>query len=380
MNGGTAYLSQNEMRCTFGVDPGLSYDAAILFPSGKQVELNDLSSPASYFIAEFSSPEKEIRWMLYSIWGAIRSPDFWLNLLKWLCLAGIIIAVFYFTLKKYLISITEERLRKEYLAQLEEKNVILEERNEALKSTQSQLVLSEKMASLGRLVAGVAHELNNPISFIYANVHQLKDYTQKLSREDPNAAEVKKLIREIDELIEETQKGSLSVKELVKNLRRFSHVDSEEWQVEDIHNGLETSLLILRPEIKKGIEVTKHYGDIAPVECHPGEINQVFLNILTNAVQAIGEKGIIHIDTYQEGDSVKIEIADDGKGIGSEHLANIFDPFYSTKEVGEGSGLGLSISMTIINKHNGSIEVESEKEQGTKFIITLPVSQKSKGE
>ena len=138
--------------------------------------------------------------------------------------------------------------------------------------------------------------------------------------------------------------------------------------------------MILKPEIKKSVSIRKGYGDIPSVECHPGQINQVFLNILTNAVQAIDEKGIVSIVTRKSGDGIEIEISDNGKGISKENIANIFDPFYSTKAVGEGTGLGLSISLTIIKNHNGNIEVESESGQGTKFIISLPIHQKSKGE
>ena len=390
MNGGTAYLSQNDKKLIFGVEPDLSYRAEVHFPSGEIIELNNMSAAGTYSISEFSSPQKEIRWFFYHSWRSIRSFDFWLMVLQWILLIGIVIAVFYFTLKKYLIRQTEEKLREEYLLRLEEKNDVLKEKNEEIKklfeefkSTQSQLVLSEKMASLGRLVAGVAHELNNPISFIYANVHQLSKYTRKIDdalKSKTDFKDVDELFKEIDELIEETQKGSQAVKELVQNLRRFSHLDSAEWQIEDIHNGLETSLMILKPEIKKSVSIRKGYGDIPSVECHPGQINQVFLNILTNAVQAIDEKGIVSIVTRKSGDGIEIEISDNGKGISKENIANIFDPFYSTKAVGEGTGLGLSISLTIIKNHNGNIEVESESGQGTKFIISLPIHQKSKGE
>lgn len=293
--------------------------------------------------------------------------------------------------REYIARLTEAEVREEYLGRLEKQNNILSDKNRELtdlfnqlKSTQSQLVLSEKMASLGRLVAGIAHELNNPISFIYANVNQMekdiKKVKQSLSSKKGKEKNISKVFKEIEEMIQETRLGSVAVKELVENLRRFSHLDKSDWQMADIHKGIETCLMILQPEIKNRIAIERNFGTIPKIECHPGQLNQVFLNILSNAAQAIKEQGKISIRSESKGQMVIITINDDGNGIAPESLDKIFDPFFSSKDVGEGSGLGLSISQTIINNHQGRIEVESKIDEGSTFRVYLPVHQSSKKE
>ena len=167
------------------------------------------------------------------------------------------------------------------------------------------------------------------------------------------------------------------VKNLVDNLRRFSHLDQAQWKKVNIHDGLESSLLILNPEIKHRIKIEKEYTAKSEIECNPGQINQVFLNLLSNAAQAIHDKGKIKIKTWEDNKNLSISIWDSGSGISTEVLSKIFDPFYTTKEVGKGTGLGLSISYSIIKNHGGRIEVNSTPGKGSEFIVILPFMSES---
>lgn len=300
--------------------------------------------------------------------------------------------------------ITEAKTREQYLDKLEKANKKLAQSNrklkklyQDLKDTQTQLVQSEKMASLGQLVAGVAHELNNPISYIYANMKELDSYTVAIRhllevlKRDFDTADFQDKLRktllelkdkydldfiqkDIETLIEESIEGSQRVKTVVQNLRNFSRLDEAKFKEVDLHEGLESTLLLLNNEIKNRIEVHKNYGKIPKVSCNPGNINQVFMNILLNAVQAIEGEGNIWITTRQINDQLEIKIEDDGKGIPKKNLNKIFDPFFTTKPVGRGTGLGLSISYNIIKNHGGEIEVESSSGKKTKFSIRLPIT------
>ncbi|MEJ2633929.1 MAG: FG-GAP-like repeat-containing protein [Calditrichia bacterium] len=296
--------------------------------------------------------------------------------------------------------VTEAQTREKYLSQLEnayreleEKNRRLEELYRDLKDTQSQLVQSEKMASLGQLMAGIAHELNNPISFIYANLRELDSYSQVVRkllepiagteidadallqkiREVKNAEDLEFILTDLNKLVEESLQGSLRVKELVQNLRNFSRVDEAQVKEVDLQQGINSTLQLLNNEMKGRITLHKDYGALPKVYCNPGQINQVFMNLLLNAIQAIEGEGNIWITTRLSNSRVIISIRDDGKGIPQETLSKIFDPFFTTKPVGQGTGLGLSISYSIIQNHGGDIEVESEKRKGTVFRIILPV-------
>jgi len=284
--------------------------------------------------------------------------------------------------------LTESQVREEYLKKLEETNNTLDLKNkelqtlyDELKNTQSQLIQSEKMSSLGQLVAGISHELNNPIGFIYSNSNQLQTYVERVEKvlqdsEDDNKnfiANVKDVLPDVKNLIEDTLSGSKIVKELVENLRRFSHLDQAAKQNVDIHEGIESSLKIVHSQIKNRIQIHKNFKAVKTVECNPGQINQVLLNILSNAAQSIENEGNIWIDTGEENDYLFIKIKDDGKGIKKEDLEKVFDPFFTTKAVGQGTGLGLSISYSIIKNHNGTIEVESEVNKGSTFTIKLPL-------
>lgn len=301
--------------------------------------------------------------------------------------------------KNLIKKVTEAEVQKKYVKELEEKNQSLQNLYRTLQETQSQLIQSEKMAGLGQLVAGVAHELNNPISFIYANMKELENYINAIEKilqlilsnmNKPHLQEelqrtisqlekkydLEFIQKDIHSLINESVEGGRRVKEVVQNLRNFSRLDEGEIKSVDLHEGLNSTLLLLNNEIKNRIEVIKEYGKLPKIECHPGHINQVFMNILINAIQAINGAGKIWISTKILDDQVEILIKDSGKGIPQNIKNKVFDPFFTTKPVGKGTGLGLSISYNIIKNHNGEIYVESEENKGTTFHIKLPVKMK----
>ncbi len=295
--------------------------------------------------------------------------------------------------------------RNELLASLHESNQALTlEREEQqsliadLKAAQNQLLQSEKMASIGQLAAGVAHEINNPIGYVHSNLGTLEKYILDLfsvlaafeaAEGDfpPDSASLARIrayketldlpfLREdIPILMAESREGITRVKKIVQDLKDFSHVDEAEWQWCDLHRGLDSTLNIVWNELKYKAEVIKEYGVLPEIECIPSQLNQVFMNLLVNAGHAIESHGAITIRTGREGDEVWVEVADSGKGIAPEHLARIFDPFFTTKPVGQGTGLGLSLSYGIVKKHHGRIEVESAAGKGTTFRVWLPVKQ-----
>ena len=277
------------------------------------------------------------------------------------------------------------------------KNAEILEMNARLEDAQNQLLQSEKMASIGHLAAGVAHEINNPIGFVYSNLGSLDTYLrdifalveayEALERgprpEDVEA--VRRLKEQIDlpflrkdiiELMTESRDGITRVKKIVQDLKDFSHQGGdEEWNWALLHDGLDTTLNIVNNEIKYKAKVVKEYGDIPEIQCLPSQINQVLMNILVNAAHAIEKTGTITVRTRHEADEVWVEISDTGCGIAPDHLTRIFDPFFTTKPVGKGTGLGLSLSYSIVQKHRGRMEVESELGKGTTFRVCLPVRQ-----
>jgi signal transduction histidine kinase len=270
----------------------------------------------------------------------------------------------------------------------------LRETKDELTRTQGQLIQQEKMAALGRLVAGVAHELNNPISFVYSNSVLLKDSFNQLRRllsfYDSNdqlppqvKAEAQKLKREIDydylvndiaQALEDCHEGSRRVRDIVLNLRTFSRLDDTELQVVDITEGIESTIRILGQYFRPDrVVIHRDYGQLPKVECYAGQLSQVWMNLMVNAAQAMNGRGELWITTHLEGDRVIVKFRDTGPGIPEDVIDKIFDPFFTTKPIGEGTGLGLSIVHSIIERHGGQIKVESKPGAGATFIVELPV-------
>ncbi len=251
---------------------------------------------------------------------------------------------------------------------------------EELRAAEAQLVHSEKMAGLGKLVAGVAHELNNPIGFIYANMDHFRRYVGELktvfdggSLPAEPAERAGRAFEVLGRLIESCSNGADRIKKIVQGLRTFSRLDEAERKAVDIHEGIDSTLALLEHHLKDRIQVRQDYGYIPQVECYAGQLNQVFMNLLTNAADAIEGEGGIWITTAVEDGVVRVSIRDSGAGIDPENLKQIFGPFFTTKDVGKGTGLGLSISYGIVEKHGGKIEVESKVGEGTTFTVVLPV-------
>jgi len=287
----------------------------------------------------------------------------------------------------------EERLRL-YQADLEK---LVAERTMQLSATKDQLVQSEKLASIGQLAAGVAHEINNPIGFVFSNMGTLEGYLASLftildayesaesSFNDPAMLAGMKALRQkvdlaflkedIPLLMGESKEGISRVKRIVQDLKDFSRVDStQDWQWVNLHQGIDSTANIVANEIRYKADVVKEYGQLPEVECLPSQLNQVFMNLLVNSAHAMGEeRGRITIRSGLEGEKVWLEFSDTGSGIPEDIRQKIFDPFFTTKAVGKGTGLGLSLSYGIIQKHNGRIEVRSEVGKGSTFRITLPV-------
>ena len=271
--------------------------------------------------------------------------------------------------------------------------------NTKLQDMQHQLLQSEKMASVGQLAAGVAHEINNPIGYVYSNLGTLEKYIQDMfsivaayEEIEPaitdsalldqvhaakDKADLNFLRDDMRAVLSETREGITRVKKIVQDLKDFSRIDTrDEWHWADLQKGLDSTLNIVHNELKYKADVRKEYTDIPEVECRPSQLNQVFLNLLVNAGHAIESKGVITIRTGQIDGQVWVEIADSGKGIEPQHLPRIFDPFFTTKPVGQGTGLGLSLSYGIVQKHGGRIEVQSEPGMGTTFRVWLPITQR----
>jgi len=264
-----------------------------------------------------------------------------------------------------------------------------------LEEVQLQLIQKEKMASIGQLAAGVAHEINNPIGFVTSNLNSLGEYAEDLLTildaydaaesligRDPHVLAAIRRIKEerdldflrgdLKTLLDESRDGLRRVSHIVQDLKDFSHVDESPWQIVDLHKGLDSTINIVRSEIGKKAELRREYGALPALRCHPGQLNQVFMNLLVNAAQAIERNGLIIVRSGSADDWCWIEFCDNGCGIPADLLLHIFEPFFTTKPIGEGTGLGLSMSYSIVRDHGGRIEVQSTVGQGSCFRVCLP--------
>jgi two-component system NtrC family sensor kinase len=289
------------------------------------------------------------------------------------------------------------RHRKKTNADTQHRNAELTALNAKLSMAQQQLLQSEKLASIGQLAAGVAHEINNPIGYIFSNFGTLESYLEGMfqmlaayetAEPEIASAEVAAKIKSVREQVElsflkedipalmrESREGIVRVRKIVQDLKDFSRVDeNQEWEWANLHQGIDSTLNIVSNEVKYKADVVKEYGDIPDVECLPSQINQVIMNLVVNAAHAMGnERGTITIRSGTMGKKVWIEVADNGAGIPEQNLTRIFDPFFTTKAIGKGTGLGLSLSYGIMQKHDGSIEVKSQCGAGTTFRIMWPI-------
>ena len=295
--------------------------------------------------------------------------------------------------------------RREIEKQLLRSKNELQQTIKQLQATQARIIQSEKMASIGQLAAGVAHEINNPVAFVNSNLNTISQYQAQLVdilkksmkiinalgagvdfKQVPDAlavaaAEVRDLAEEVDleflcedfpQLIDESLEGAVRICKIVSDLKDFAHPGEKARAAADINQGLDTTINIVWNEIKYKAKLVRDYGDIPPVICYPHQINQVFMNLLVNAAQAMEKDGEIIVKTHYADKHVIVQISDNGCGIPEDIQPKIFDPFFTTKEIGKGTGLGLNMAYNIIKKHNGRIEVASSVGHGTTFTILLP--------
>ena len=275
------------------------------------------------------------------------------------------------------------------------------------KQLEAQLLQSEKMASIGRLAAGVAHEINNPTGFVSSNLKTLSDYiedimglfkeyrklisnlkknsdicgplseiSEQLKRivDLENEVDLEFVLKDIFDLIDESKEGAERIKKIVQDLKDFAHPGQDKPKFADINQNIDSTVNVVWNELKYKADVIKDYGDLPRVQCYPQLLNQVFMNLLINAVQSIEKRGEINIKTRADNGYVEIKISDTGSGIPKENLNRIFDPFFTTKDVGKGTGLGLNVAYNIIKKHHGKIDVNSGVGKGTTFTIKIPVT------
>lgn len=297
-----------------------------------------------------------------------------------------------------LVTFVDVSLRNARQAELQQRHDELQAAHHRLAGTQEQLLQSEKMASIGLLAAGVAHEINNPIGYVHSNLGTLQEYMgalfaliecqdEALQSPDPGTAredvraqrerlDIDFILGDLPKLLAESREGIERVTKIVQDLKEFSYVGrGEPMRPSDLHKGLESTLNIVWNDLKYKVRVDKHYGELPLVECHLSEINQVLMCLLINAGQAIEHRGTIDIATGAEDGEAWISIADSGCGIPPESLPRIFDPFFTSKPIGRGTGLGLAIAYSIVSKHHGRIEVSSQVGVGSTFRLVLPVVQ-----
>ena len=300
------------------------------------------------------------------------------------------------------VALTDISMRSARERELQQRHDELERTYKRLAGTQEQLLQSEKMASIGQLAAGVAHEINNPIGYVHSNIGTLREYmgalfgmldayATALAAPDPAAhregvraqrekLDIEFILGDLPQLLDESREGIERVTRIVQDLKEFSHVGrNETMRPSDLVKGLESTLNIVWNDLKYKVRLEKIYGDMPLVECLPSEINQVFMNLLINAGQAITERGVITLACGQENDEAWVSVADTGCGIPEDVLGRIFDPFFTTKPIGRGTGLGLAICYRIVEKHHGRIEVQSTVGMGTTFRVVLPIRQPAAG-
>lgn len=277
---------------------------------------------------------------------------------------------------------SEARYR-ELSRQLEER---VRRQVDQIEMAQRQLYQAEKLASVGQLAAGVAHEINNPIGFIRSNLHTAQDYLERLEkilaavRADADLAAMWRqndmdfLLEDFGTLLAESMSGADRVARIVADLKGFSNVDQAEEEVVNLNDNVRMVCNVARARISPRAELVLDLGELPPLRCHPGRLNQVFLNLLLNAVQAMDRRGEIRISSRCEGGEVRLEFADNGHGMTEDVLAHIFDPFFTTRDVGQGTGLGLTVSRDVVAAHGGRIEVESRVGVGSLFRIVLPAA------
>ncbi len=285
--------------------------------------------------------------------------------------------------------------RKRAEEELKEKNRELQSAHEQLKIKQAQIIQQEKMASIGQLSAGIAHEINNPTSFVYGNLDLLKKFVSSLMdtireqddllktlaseetleklRANRKKRKLDFIIQDIERLIQQSLEGAERIKKIVKNLSRFSRAEQQEHSLEDINAGLERTISIIWNEIRFNVELRKELGDIPKTMCDIAQLSQVFLNLLGNAAHAVAKGGVITVRTRADDANIYVSVADTGVGITEENMGRIFNAFFTTKEIGKGTGLGLSISYEIVKKHNGDITVESKVGEGSTFTVRIPL-------
>ncbi len=265
---------------------------------------------------------------------------------------------------------------------------------EQLEQANRQLLQSEKLAAIGQLAAGVAHEINNPIGYVSSNLKTLADYVRDMLlvldsvdtaenlddlRQYKQKIEYDHIRCDIEDLLGESEEGLQRVKQIIKALKDFSYIEEEEFHFADLHGCLDSTLNLINSELKYKVEIRKDYAELPHIECLPSQINQVIMNLLLNAGQAIEQSGIITLRTGQADEWVWLEVEDTGKGIEPHLLNRLYEPFFTTKPIGKGTGLGLSLSYNIVNKHGGRIEVTSTPGVGARFRVWLPVNREAAG-
>ena len=294
-----------------------------------------------------------------------------------------------------IVTIHDSTELKKAAEELTRKNLRLNETLAALKRSQAKVLHQEKMASIGQLAAGVAHEINNPIGFINSNLSTLGKYLSRLSgylavqaeciaagappelvesvRQQQARLKIDYIVKDLEDLVRESLEGAERVRSIVADLKSFSRVDESDYKQADLNECLRSTINIVWNEIKYKATLKKELGEIPRTRCYPQQMNQVFMNLLVNAAHAIENQGIITVRSWEEDGYVCVSVADTGHGIPEENLNRIFEPFFTTKEVGKGTGLGLSITYDIVKKHNGEITVRSEPGKGTEFTVRIPV-------